>query len=449
MALAVALGASAVATAAAPPSPLSLAQAISYALEHRPDIQLSVARASASEAEVGVGRVAYLPGLSLFAQENRATGDVVAGSIFDMPGLPTTSGATARPSFNAGVFGSALGASFDWNVDLLQRIAAVDALLAASDRARKGVAAERLRVAYAAGDAYLELAVEGETVRADEVNVERARVFATTVDATVKQQLRPAADASRAAAILSLARIDLARAKEARSIGRARLAEALGAPSARFEIVKGPLLAAPGEAPRFASPSPVNPFLLERSAAVVAARQRRRSVGLEYLPRVDLVAALWARGSGYDSTAVAGGLLPDTPNWGAGVAVSWPAMDLFLVRAKLRVQAAELQGEIERQRQVAVDVAGEIDAANGALDGAQAIAKETPTAVASARVTEAQALARYGAGLVSVVDVAEAERILARAEVEDAIARLNVRRAELLLARAVGDLSPFLAEVGG
>jgi outer membrane protein len=48
-----------------------------------------------------------------------------------------------------------------------------------------------------------------------------------------------------------------------------------------------------------------------------------------------------------------------------------------------------------------------------------------------------------------VVEVAEAQRLLAQAEIQDAVARLNVRRAELLLARAVGDLGPFLASVRG
>jgi hypothetical protein len=36
--------------------------------------------------------------------------------------------------------------------------------------------------------------------------------------------------------------------------------------------------------------------------------------------------------------------------------------------------------------------------------------------------------------------------LLAQAEIDDAVARLEVRRALLLLARASGDLGPFLAQ---
>jgi hypothetical protein len=36
--------------------------------------------------------------------------------------------------------------------------------------------------------------------------------------------------------------------------------------------------------------------------------------------------------------------------------------------------------------------------------------------------------------------------VLAQAEIDDAVARLEVRRAQLLLARASGDLGPFFAQ---
>jgi hypothetical protein len=45
-----------------------------------------------------------------------------------------------------------------------------------------------------------------------------------------------------------------------------------------------------------------------------------------------------------------------------------------------------------------------------------------------------------------VVDVADAQRVLAQAEIDDAVARLEVRRALLLFSRASGDLGPFLAQ---
>jgi outer membrane protein TolC len=94
-------------------------------------------------------------------------------------------------------------------------------------------------------------------------------------------------------------------------------------------------------------------------------------------------------------------------------------------------------------------VQSQVDAARETLLASRRIAENTPIALQSAHDAERQAMARYKAGLASVDIVAEAQRLLAQAEIDDAVARLNVRRAELLLARAFGDLTPFLAQLRG
>ena len=55
--------------------------------------------------------------------------------------------------------------------------------------------------------------------------------------------------------------------------------------------------------------------------------------------------------------------------------------------------------------------------------------------LAAAQQSEAQARARYQAGLASIVEVADAQSLLAQAEYQDQLARVDVWRA--LLAQAV------------
>ena len=62
----------------------------------------------------------------------------------------------------------------------------------------------------------------------------------------------------------------------------------------------------------------------------------------------------------------------------------------------------------------------------------------------AARTTEQQATARYRTGLGNISDVADAERLLTQAEIDDSLARLGVWRALLGIAAAQGDLRPFL-----
>ncbi|MHB1845313.1 MAG: TolC family protein [Deltaproteobacteria bacterium] len=326
-------------------------------------------------------------------------------------------------------------------------MALVDVALAERARADQATLGEDLTVAANAALAYLRLAEAEERVRAERVNVSRALAFQGVVDVLVKQELRPAADASRAAAILSLARVAVAEGVELAATDRARLAVALGAPGAPLQLALGGLVAPPAPSRAPSEPSPQNPYLLERAQAVIARDQARRAIGLEYLPRLDVVLALWGRGSAIPPNSTVGdGLLPSSPSFAAGLVLSWPALSIFEIRARVREAEALTERSRASQERVAQSIAGQIDEAKAQLSGALAVAEETPVALSAARVTEAQALARYQAGLVTVVEVAEAERILAQAEEEDAVARLEIHRAHLLLARAVGDLTPFLAE---
>jgi outer membrane protein TolC len=90
------------------------------------------------------------------------------------------------------------------------------------------------------------------------------------------------------------------------------------------------------------------------------------------------------------------------------------------------------------------DLAGGIERARAQLDGARRVAANTPVQLEAARAADQQATARYKAGLGTVVEVAEAQRLLTQSEIEDSLARLAVWSALLALAAAEGDIGPFL-----
>jgi outer membrane protein TolC len=79
------------------------------------------------------------------------------------------------------------------------------------------------------------------------------------------------------------------------------------------------------------------------------------------------------------------------------------------------------------------------------LSAARAIAANMPIQLAAAQQSESQARARYQAGLTSIVEVADAQSLLAQAEVQDQLSRIDVWRALLAQAVAQGTLAPFLA----
>jgi outer membrane protein len=121
-------------------------------------------------------------------------------------------------------------------------------------------------------------------------------------------------------------------------------------------------------------------------------------------------------------------------------------MDRASIRAREAEQSANLRAETARYQQIATDLKARWNAAVATLAGARNVAANTPIQVTAARTATEQATARYQSGLGNIDAVAEAQRLLAQAEIDDALARLAVWRGLLGIAVAAGDLQPFLAE---
>lgn len=436
----------------APVTPLTLQDAVTLALEHHPRLREALANEGAADARVDEARLGLLPSAGVSAEINRSTGNTVPGAFFTAPGFVPIAGSPRGKSLDDGVFETGASVWASWDVlSLVRQAAAIDLALATRARTGADEDAGRLDVAYAAADAFIGLLGAQEAVKAAQADLERAQVFDTVVKTLVGQSLRPGADEARADAELALARTQLIRAEQNEQVRRAELAQAMGMPAARPEAIGGALADPP--APATPSPSPAwslahHPLVRESAAAAQEADQQKRAAELEYLPRLELVAALWARGSGfYDSPA--SGLVPDTPNWAAGAVLTWSILDVPKIRARSRAAAADQEAAQARYDGVVLAISSQLTAASAVLEGARRAAENTPVALASARAAETQARARYAAGLASAVDVADAQRLLARAELEDLLARLDVRRAQLLLARSAGDLGPFMATMAG
>lgn len=445
------LGAPALGAAAEPPLPLGLREAVEFALRHNPGLRASESVKARASAQVELARAGYLPEVDLSLQLERDTGNVLRGALFPMRNIPSVSGPPVSRTLDSGAFGSVLGASASWDViGLLDRIARTDAALVEEEGARTGLDAQRLAVAFAAADAFIDVLGKMETVRAASASVDRAEVLARVVQTLVAQELRPGADGARAAAEVAIARTQLIRAHQAEAVARAMLAQALGAPSQSVDLAPGKLL----EPPPDVQPSgrgERHPRVLEAEAALRAAEARKRAVDLEYLPRLDIVAALWVRGSGLTSGPLGpgpgDGLVPDTPNWAAGLVLTWPVLEFVAQASKDRREAAQVALARARGDEVAQAIETQIDSARAILEGARRSAANTPIALEAARMAERQLSTRYRSGLATLDDVAQAQKLLTQAEIEDALARLGVRRGGLLLAYALGDLGPFFDEV--
>jgi outer membrane protein TolC len=194
-----------------------------------------------------------------------------------------------------------------------------------------------------------------------------------------------------------------------------------------------------------------NPLAAEQSALLEQSRAQLKVLERSYSPRILLHGSAYARGTGAETNGnrLGGlnGLAPDTQNYALGFTVSLPVFDRFSLHAREAGQEATIRAETARYRQIATDLKARWNAALASLTGARGVAANTPVQVSAARATVEQATARYRSGLGNIDEVAEAQRLLAQSEIDDALARLNVWRGLLALATAAGDIQPFLAEV--
>ena len=431
--------------------PLTLNNAIQLALKNYPAIKESRARAQAADESIGVARTAYLPRLDLVWQENRATTNNVFGLLLPQSVIPTISGPVlGTRSLGDSVWGSAAGVLLSWDaVDFGQRKAAVDVARAQTSLAKNQAALTDLDVAAAAADAYLTVLAADEGVRATRANVERLQVFFGNVRTLVDNQLRPGADQSRAEAELAVARNQVSQAVQIADIARASLAEAIGSAGASLELAAGSLAAAPQLT---IAPLDVksHPAARVSQAAVDVVRARERTLDRAYYPKITLQSAFAGRGSGADVPGVASlgnGLWLQVPNWAIGASVTFPAFELFSINARKRVEAQNELAETARYDRTTQAITTQDAKARALITAATEIARNTPIERQAATAGESQARARYQNGLANVTEVAEAQRLLAQAEVDDAVARLGVWRALLASAQAHGDLAPFLDKI--
>ena len=129
------------------------------------------------------------------------------------------------------------------------------------------------------------------------------------------------------------------------------------------------------------------------------------------------------------------GFYPDTANWATGLSLSFSPTDIFALRAKKRAEAFNFNAEQARYEQTSQRLKAQDARAKVMLDAARKLAANAPLQLKAAQETELRIRARYQAELATVTEVAEAQRLFAQSEIENALARLSVWRALLKIPR--------------
>ena len=427
--------------------PYTVDQVVAVALEKYAAVRVSSEKVTEAAQAINLARTAYLPQADFLAQANRATRNNVFGMVLPQSTLPGISGPPLAENSMTNVWGTAIGFLVSWEpFDFGLRAAKVNAASAHQRYAESALTRTKFEIAAGAADGFLTLLAAEQTVKAAAAAVARGKTLEQIVGAQVRAELRPGVDLMRIKAELAMAEAQQIQAEQAVAMAKASLSQFVT--TSEFTAVPGALLDTPPAAILAQADLRAHPVARERSASVEEAQAIQKLQDKAYYPKFNLQGTTYARGTGANPNFTTGGafsgLGPNIVNWGAGMTVTFPAMALPGLRIQRGIDASQTRSEQFRLEQVVQDLAAKLARANAQLAGARRLVDKIPVQMEAARAAEQQATARYKAGLGTIVEVADAQRLLAQTEIDESLAKLAIWRAMLAVSAAQGDIEPFL-----
>jgi outer membrane protein len=427
---------------------VTLQQALGYARDRQPRIKSALAEYQARRAEARVPRAQWLPQIGATVQAFVATSNNTTASYLTVPemdlprigGSKSTTEATATWSPSASTLaGIGVGQEvYDFG-RISAQIAVADAY---ATMARAGADDVGLDVALGVEEAFHGVLAGKAVLAATEDAYKRAVTHRDYAQAGTKSGMRPPIDLTRAQADVSALEVRLIQARTGIQAARAGLAAAMGSDQREIDAAETPadLSAAPAFADAMRTAARRNPAILAALAKLDAQHAAVSAVTRELLPNIFASASLTGRAGGAAPTSgdasYGGGWLPDVANWHVGLVLQWNLFDATVLARRAAAKAHEdaARADLELMR-MGVGLAAErayleLDAALQTLPGLQA-------AVDAARANQAQAEARFKAGLGTVVELADAESLLTNRQLEFAVGQFTVARARAALGRVM------------
>ena len=441
------------------PRAVTIKEAVSTALRNYPTINNKYFKLRAAKANVALAKTQYLPNINWDIQESGITGNRVSSTVMNnvsgFDTVPVDSGPSSHGLSFKPIINNLQGLNLNWlMLDFGLRHANDDFAFADARVARADLNLTRLDVAFDAAEAYLTAVAAKQVIRSTTAALEHMQSANLRAKTLVAEGLRPGVDAADFDFEVSRAKIGLIKSEKDRRLALVGLAEKMGVASTDLDVISDALIRSPKVTQNFRDPGPLDlsahPLSIEKEAEINRWRAKQNVLNKAYRPHLWLNSSVWGKGSGDRSNPIspnAAGILPQVFDYMVGASLSFPIMEYFPLKAqKQMARSNELAAKADYD--LAIQVLSKKDArARIMLTQARKVAEETPIMVAAARAREEKVLKRYGAGLTNMVTLAQAEKTLAEAEVENAIAQVEVWHAILALAYVQGDIKPFLQVV--
>jgi len=432
----------------------SLHRAIALTLEHYPALKAKQAQVKAGQASLTDIKHNWYPAVKLHEQLDAGTDNSIYGSYFTMGMIPSTSGGIRAENNNALMSGNIAMAAMTWEVYNFgaygseQKEAAQALKVQQTDLSNT---ANQLTVAVI--ENYLEfLRLQAlRKIAAD--NIQRNTEVLRAVTATVLHGLKPGVDSAIAAAELSKARLNLLDIKNKYNQVRIQLSTFTGLDTAEIQpdtVNNERLLSLLG----VAAPDSIgsHPMLEYYNAVYRQQRASEQVIRKSRLPKVNLMAAGWMRGSSgsfndvYDKNLWSG-LGYSRYNYLLGLGITYNLTDLKRTHEKVAVQQYRSEVAQQQLETTRTTLNGLLQQAQSDIQTSKDKLLELPLQLAAARAAARQKMALYKGGLTNIIEVTTALFVLNRAETDLVQTRDAAWKALFRAAYAGNSISQLLPDL--
>ncbi len=408
----------------------SLAELVDFAERNNPETRVAWEGAKSRGAALHIAQSELYPALAAAALSQVDRQPVLFGSSFVRQTVATF-GPALQLDYTMFDFGARAG-----------RIAAARAELAAANFVFNDT---HRKIIFQVADTYYRMLNAVGQVEADEASLENAKTVQEAAENRLQNGLATLPDVLEARSATAQAEYDLQSARGSEVIARGDLATALGiAPTVSIRVQ--PLDELPPPERRDDSVEELlnraleqRPDVLQQLAGVKAAEGRVQEARAAYYPSVRFEATVTGQPQyGWQDQ------LPLTQTTGlngaAAVRIDWTIFDGGARKNNL-LKAQASRNEVAAQAEATMDqVADEVWRSYSNVETALRRRDAATALLQAARQSYIAAVEAYGFGVRSLLDVTEAQRVLAQARSADVAARTAVLDALADLAFRTGDL---------
>ncbi|MGD9555435.1 MAG: TolC family protein [Mangrovibacterium sp.] len=416
-----------------------------------PSIAAKQEEAEAAKANVSLEKNSLLPSLDASYQANYATYNNITGMSYPGQVMPI-SGPPSDDNYGA-VPGSAASLLFKWSpVTFGQRSAAIAYNEMQYEKQLASVEDEVLKVKFKVAYLYLEMAATEQLINAWQKNIERNAFNLKQVSSLVSAGLRPAVDSLKFKGELSKAKTQLFELQNLLESQKQQMQELLVSENLQDIEISSFFFSALPHSPddRPDVDSTMNPLLKMAELDLEANQARLKQIKRSWTPKLEFWGTTYARGSGISFNGTvdkAEGWSFSRYNYGLGLQMTFPLLDLPQVRLQGNRQEALIRSAEQYLRQTKISVGRQETTALNELSTSLHIAAEVPVEYKASESAYRALQARYNSGLVDYTELIRAQYDLLNAEARLKNASVRAWQSLLKLAIVRGDVSIFLNQI--